>query len=160
MIKILFLASIAIVSGCSIVNETRVLQPMATTEDSAAARVLEVETTGNPNSYNFTVTVSSPDTGCDRYANWWEVITPSGELLYRRVLLHSHIDEQPFKRTGGVVAIQPQQQVIVRVHMSPDGYSPTAQQGTVKDGFSQVTLPSEFATALASVEPLPTSCAF
>ncbi len=88
------------------------------------------------------------------------MITPEGELIYRRVLLHSHVTEQPFRRTGGTVKIQPQQKVIVRVHMFPDGYSSIAQEGTVASGFSAVTLPSQFADSLATVEPLPQNCAF
>ena len=141
-------------------SESQSPQPKPVLATNNTAQVLKVEATGEANNYIFAVTVSSPDTGCDRYADWWEVITPSGELLYRRVLLHSHVNEQPFKRTGGVVKIQPQQKVIVRVHMSPDGYSLMAQQGTVKDGFKAITLPEDFATQLASVEPLPKSCAF
>lgn len=130
------------------------------TQNSSTAKVVQVQATGEANNYTFAVTVSSPDTGCDRYADWWEVITPEGELLYRRVLLHSHVDEQPFERTGSPVTIQPQQQVIVRVHMSPDGYSPLAQQGSVASGFTEVTLSEEFAANLESVEPLPQNCAF
>ncbi|MEM7556554.1 MAG: hypothetical protein AAF378_21130, partial [Cyanobacteria bacterium P01_A01_bin.84] len=103
---------------------------------------------------------SSPDTGCDRHADWWEVVTPEGELIYRRVLLHSHVDEQPFQRTGGSVAIQPQQEVIVRVHMSDDGYSTLAQQGTPASGFAATTLSPNFALDLATVEPLPQECTF
>ncbi len=159
MTKIL-LALVIILSGCSTMNESQVPQPKPVLATTNSASILKVETTGKPNNYTFAVTVSSPDTGCDRYADWWEVITPEGELLYRRVLLHSHVNEQPFTRKGGTVAIQPQQEVIVRVHMSPDGYSPNAQKGTVKDGFSEVTLPADFATSLANVEPLPTNCAF
>ncbi|WP_238569011.1 hypothetical protein [Xenococcus sp. PCC 7305] len=129
-------------------------------ENSIIAEVLKVEATGKANEYSFAVTVQSPDTGCDRYADWWEVITPEGELLYRRVLLHSHVTEQPFRRQGGTVKIQPQQKVIVRVHMFPDGYSAIAQAGTVESGFSPMSLPSSFADSLASVEPLPKNCAF
>ena len=124
------------------------------------AQVLKVEARGESNNYTFAVTVSSPDTGCSRYADWWEVITPAGELIYRRVLLHSHVNEQPFRRTGGVVKIQPQQEVIVRVHMNPDGYSPVAQQGTIELGFSAIALPKDFAVSLENVEPLPKNCAF
>lgn len=158
MTKILCLALVLICSGCSTMNESEIPQPVLATNNSAS--ISKVETTGEPNNYTFAVTVSSPDTGCDRYADWWEVITLEGELLYRRVLLHSHVDEQPFTRTGGTVAIRPQQKVIVRVHMNPDGYSPLALQGTVKDGFSKVILSNDFASSLASVEPLPTNCAF
>ncbi|MEL6581144.1 MAG: hypothetical protein AAFQ14_15470 [Cyanobacteria bacterium J06621_12] len=124
------------------------------------AKVLAVKARGSANNYTFAVTISSPDTGCDRYADWWEVVTPEGELLYRRVLLHSHVDEQPFTRTGGTVAVSPEQPVIVRVHMSDAGYSAIAQQGTVAAGFSEVQLPVDFALSLANVEPLPTDCAF
>ncbi|MEL6911850.1 MAG: hypothetical protein AAFO85_16860, partial [Cyanobacteria bacterium J06598_4] len=106
------------------------------------AKVVAVEATGTGNNYTFAVTISSPDTGCDRYANWWEVVTPEGELLYRRVLLHSHADEQPFTRNGGTVAVLPEQPIIVRVHMSDGGYSAIAQQGTVAAGFSEVQLPT------------------
>lgn len=163
LVKILFLALTIIPSGCLIMNESQVSQPKivsATTENSTIAQVLKVEPTGEPNNYTFAVTVTSPDTGCDRYADWWEVITPEGELVYRRVLLHSHVTEQPFRRTGRTVKIPPQQKVIVRVHMFPDGYSSMAQEGTVKSGFSAVTLPSKFADSLATVEPLPKNCAF
>lgn len=159
----IFLALVIILSGCSMSSESPIPQShtiLTTTENSKSAQVLKVEVTGAQNNYTFSVTVSSPDTGCDDYADWWEVITPKGELLYRRVLLHSHIDEQPFRRTGGIVSINPQQTVIVRVHMSSEGYSPIAQQGTVKDGFTTVNLPANFVASLASIEPLPKNCAF
>ncbi|MEO1005134.1 MAG: hypothetical protein AAFW67_04620 [Cyanobacteria bacterium J06638_38] len=88
------------------------------------------------------------------------MVTPEGDMIYRRVLLHSHVDEQPFQRTGGIVAIQPQQEVIVRVHMSHSGYSTLAQQGTVASGFAATTLSPDFAIDLENVEPLPEDCVF
>ncbi|MEM8722187.1 MAG: hypothetical protein AAGE84_23315 [Cyanobacteria bacterium P01_G01_bin.39] len=129
-------------------------------KENTKAQITNVNATGEPNNYTFAVTVSSPDTGCDRYANWWEVVTPEGELIYRRVLLHSHVNEQPFQRTGGVVAILPDQEVIVRVHMSDTGYSALAQQGTVASRFAATTLSPDFGTDLETVEPLPGDCAF
>ena len=132
----------------------------STTLSNKTAKILNVEATGQPNDYIFAVTISSPDTGCDRYADWWEVVTPQGELLYRRVLLHSHVKEQPFERQGGKVKIQPEQKVIVRMHMFPDGYSAMAHQGSVDSGFTPKTLPDDFAPSLAFQEPLPKSCAF
>ena len=113
-------------------------------QKSTIAEVTEVQITGTVNNYTFAVTVNSLDTGCDNYADWWEVVTPEGELIYRRVLLHSHVDEQPFQRTGGTVDIQSEQEVIVRVHMSPGGYSNYAQKGTVASGFNDVTLSRRF----------------
>lgn len=125
------------------------------------AKVVAVDVIpGADNGYTFGVTVVSPDTGCDQYANWWEVLNEDGELLYRRILAHSHVDEQPFRRTGGPVVIEPQQPVMIRVHMDPQGYSNQAQQGTAATGFEAVTLPEGFAADLATAEPQPQSCAF
>jgi len=64
--------------------------------DSNEAKIISVEVSGVPDNYTFNVGVSSPDTGCDQYADWWEVITEEGELIHRRILAHSHVTEQPF----------------------------------------------------------------
>jgi len=114
----------------------------------------------NDEGYTFTVTVQSPDTGCDQYANWWEVVSEEGDLLYRRILAHSHVDEQPFERSGGPVAIAPDQTVIVRAHMYPGGYGTQAMQGSSAQGFQATTLPEDFAVDLADVDPQPGDCAF
>ncbi|NJL97889.1 MAG: hypothetical protein HC924_03185 [Synechococcaceae cyanobacterium SM2_3_2] len=127
---------------------------------SPQAEVIAVEISGDPLAYQFAVTIESPDTGCDQYANWWEVLTPEGELLYRRILFHSHVDEQPFTRSGGAVALSPEQEVIVRAHLDPDGYGTQAMQGTVAEGFETVELPLDFAVDLASQDPVHPGCAF
>ena len=125
------------------------------------ARVLEVQASGRPGGYTFAVRVQSPDRGCDRYADWWEVVTPDGsELLYRRVLLHSHVDEQPFTRSGGPVLIDPETEVVVRVHVKPLGYAANALKGSVATGFVPVVLPRGFGVELAGSGPRPTSCWF
>ena len=126
----------------------------------AEASVIAVEASGNANNYMFSVTVRSDETGCDRYADWWEVITPEGELLYRRILAHSHVDEQPFTRSGGPVMVGVDDEVLVRSHVNPDGYSTQAMQGSVGEGFSPKILPEEFALDLAEAEPQPGNCAF
>lgn len=127
---------------------------------SSSAEILSVSATGSPGDYTFAVTVNSPDTGCDRYADWWEVLSEQGELLYRRVLLHSHANEQPFTRSGSPVAIQPTQVVIVRAHLHPNGYGTQAQRGTVAQGFNPVTLPKEFAAEVEKQNPQPPACNF
>lgn len=53
--------------------------------EEIAADILSVKIMGSQNSYQFQVEVSSPDTGCDQYADWWEVLSEDGQLLYRRV---------------------------------------------------------------------------
>ena len=134
--------------------------PSTPQSTSAYADVLSVNIAGNVGSYRFSVTIQSPDTGCDQYANWWEVISEEGELLHRRILLHSHVNEQPFSRSSGPVTVQADQALIVRAHMHPSGYGGQALKGTVAEGFSVVELADDFALALAQQEPLPTGCSF
>lgn len=143
-------------------------QPPAQTEAAAptddnnpASVVTAVEVpSGEPGDYTFAITIESPDTGCEQYANWWEVVTPEGNLIYRRILAHSHVDEQPFERSGSPVAVQPDQTVIVRAHMHSSGYGSQALQGSVENGFESVTLSPEFAADLATADPRPQDCAF
>ena len=123
---------------------------------TAEAKVLGVTTSGT----HFSVSIGSPDTGCNRYADWWEVISPDGRLIYRRILLHSHVSEQPFTRSGGPVNVAGNQPIIIRVHMHPDGYCPHAFSGSIEEGFSAIVLEPDFALQLANRPPLPTSCAF
>lgn len=128
-------------------------------KDSQAV-VLAVSFTGNEENYTFNVRLESPDTGCDQYADWWEVFDEEGALLYRRILAHSHVDEQPFSRSGGPVKIKDTDFVYVRGHMNNLGYGSLVFGGTVKDGFEAKELPIEFAADLAEAEPLPENCAF
>ena len=51
------------------------------------------------NAWRIDVTLSHPDTGWDHYANGWEVLAPDGTRLGLRVLVHPHVDEQPFTRS-------------------------------------------------------------
>jgi hypothetical protein len=128
--------------------------------DKPLADVISVETTGEPNQYSFSVGISSPDTGCEQYADWWEVITPQGELLYRRILLHSHVAEQPFVRSGGLVEIKQDTEVIIRAHMNPGGYGGKAFRGSVASGFIETDLADDFMVELEDQDPLPSGCNF
>lgn len=124
------------------------------------AMVTAVSSSGNINNYTFSVTISSPDTGCNQYADWWEVIDLDGNLLYRRILGHSHVNEQPFTRSGGTVPIQSTTEVYVRAHMNNIGYGSSALRGSVENGFQTINLDVDFASGLATEEPLPNGCAF
>lgn len=128
---------------------------------SQSARVMNVECVGQPNNYTLNVTIESPDTGCDQYANWWEVITPNGGLIYRRILGHSHVNEQPFTRSGGIVDVGPRDTIIVRAHMNNLGYGTQIFKGIVlNDGLALDSLSSDFAIELETTEPLPGDCPF
>ena len=132
-----------------------------TTDDPAV--VEEVKVSGDEGSYNFSVTLKSPDTGCDQYANWWEVISADGKtLIYRRILGHSHVNEQPFTRSGGPVSVPASTEVIVRAHMHPSGYGDglIAMKGSVTNGFSPYEVEEGFGADLENADPQPTGCAF
>jgi len=129
-------------------------------DDSISADVLSVKVTGEAGKYQFNVEVSSSDTGCDQYADWWEVLSEDRQLLYRRVLLHSHVDEQPFIRSGGPVPIDENTVVLVRAHMNTLGYGGQALKGNVASGFEPVDLEAGFAKEAESQPPLPEVCAF
>lgn len=127
---------------------------------AGVADIVSVTISGAPGAFYFDVGVRSKDTGCRQYADWWEVVSEDGRLLYRRVLLHSHVDEQPFVRGGGPVPIQPDTIVWIRAHMNPGGYGGVAFRGSLRAGFRAATLASDFAADLASASPLPDGCAF
>ena len=131
-----------------------------TTADGEAA-VTSVAVSGEAASgYTFSVAVESPDTGCTQYADWWEVVTEDGALLYRRILAHSHVKEQPFTRSGGPIVADADDVLVVRSHMNTTGYSPQVMQGTISAGFEPATLPADFATELSEAAPQPSGCAF
>lgn len=72
--------------------------------------------------WRFRVTVAHADEGWDHYADRWEVLAPDGTPLGTRVLLHPHVDEQPFIRSLDGVAIPPGvNEVTLRAHDSVHG---------------------------------------
>ncbi len=128
--------------------------------DPITADVLSVQISGTPGGYTLAVEIASPDKDCSQYADWWEVIDEEGQLLYRRVLAHSHTEEQPFTRTGGPVPVEPDTTIWVRAHMNPGGYGGAAMRGSVQAGFQPAELSPDFAADLAKLPPLPQDCAF
>ncbi len=124
------------------------------------ADVLRVDVEGEPGGYTFAVTVASADTGCDAYADWWEVLSADGALLYRRTLAHSHVNEQPFLRSGGPVAVEAEHEIIVRAHTSTTGYGGIVLRGSVADGFESDRVSADFAADVEHADPQPPPCAF
>jgi hypothetical protein len=141
-------------------KEERAMERAKSSGAAARADVVSVSVRGSARAYEFTVGIRSPDTGCAQYADWWEVVSEDGKLLYRRVLLHSHVDEQPFTRSGGPVPVEPDTVVWVRAHMNTAGYGGVAFKGSVKTGFARAEPPANFAAGLAKQAPLPDGCDF
>ena len=168
--------SVTTLAGVSVAREPRAEQPKVSALEGKMlasgkvkqeadsmplhANVTAVRASGQAGAYEFHVTLRSPDTGCQQYADWWEVVTEDGKLLYRRVLLHSHVNEQPFTRSGGPVPIQATTRVWVRAHMNTGGYGGAALQGSVQTGFAPAVPPADFAVNLATHAPLPAGCDF
>ena len=132
--------------------------PAASSGDHADA--IQISISGDPRSYRFSVTIRSPDTGCNQYADWWEVVSPGGQLIYRRVLLHSHVGEQPFTRSGGPVNVQPGETVIIRGHMNGTRYGGAGLKGSVSGGFTTTELRRDFGVELDQQDPLLSGCGF
>ena len=124
--------------------------------------ILDVSTSGSDGSYFFTVTFESADVDCTRYADWWEVLSEDGTLLYRRILMHPHtkkLSGNPVARSGGPVSISAMETVIVRGHMNDVGYSGTPMRGSIEGGF--VAFPKiapSFAINVETEEPQPGEC--
>ena len=76
-----------------------------------------------PGVYDFDVTVKSADRGWGYYADAFEVLSPDGTMLGRRVLMHPHETEQPFTRElHGVRIPAGVERVTVRARHKPKGY--------------------------------------
>jgi hypothetical protein len=158
MLGQILLPVIIFVSSLACQQETN-----STVTSSEPAIVQDIKVSGNENTYTFAVTLKSPDTGCEQYANWWEVISADGNtLIYRRILGHSHVDEQPFSRSGGKVAITANTEVVIRAHMHPTGYGEgiIAMKGTVATGFIATNVGADFGADLEGVSPQSNGCAF
>ena len=123
------------------------------------ADVTKVTVTGK-SAYRFNVTLESDETGCAQYADWWEVLDSKGALLYRRILFHSHPNDQPFTRSGGTVTLNPDEVVYIRGHMNKLGYVGNLFVGSVAKGFKKAEKVPVFPKSLESQKPLPDGCAF
>ena len=89
-----------------------------------AAVVGATATAQGDGKWRFDVTVAHDDTGWEDYAYAWEVLGPDGTLLGKRVLVHPHVNEQPFTRSLSGVAIPAGiTKVTIRAHDNVAGYS-------------------------------------
>ena len=135
------------------------------------ANVTAVAVTGTSGSFTFNVTIESADIDCSQYADWWEVLTNDGSLVYRRILEHSHTDANgssdtdapgnTFTRNGGPVPVSESDVVVVRAHMSVGGYNGAVMRGSVTDGFAQAPeIGGDFAAGVEHEDPQPNGCEF
>ncbi|MFP3915890.1 MAG: hypothetical protein ACLFWM_13510, partial [Actinomycetota bacterium] len=98
--------------------------PVASPPDDACAHVVdgEIERDGD-GTFTVSATVSSADTGPEKYADAWEIRDEEGEVLDVRELLHPHVDEQPFTRSlNGVEIPDHVDSVTLAAHDSVEGF--------------------------------------
>lgn len=69
------------------------------------ADVVVATATKSGNSWTISATVKHADEGWKHYANSFQVLTIKGTVLGTRVLIHPHVNEQPFTRSLGGVTI-------------------------------------------------------
>jgi len=148
---------IILLSGMFLMGQETWPPPQGTLAD-----VQNVSVSGAEGAYTFTVTVSSPDTGCGQYyqyCDWFEVLTTEGELLFRRIIVHSHVSPpfaNPFTRDLGPIPVQFDQTVIVRAHLSNVGYGGAAMRGSVESGFEPAPdITEDFAPEVETQDPRP-----
>ena len=124
------------------------------------ANILSAESSGVEGNYHLNVEILSSDIGCEDDANWWEILTEEGALLYRKILLHSHENEQPFKRSGGPIFASANETLWIRAHMKRSGYGGVALRGSFRSGFAPAIPPDDLAPGLEQLppQPLPEDC--
>jgi len=106
-------ALVVALTSCARTGTAPALEPTSsppspsTTVDTGkgCADVVDVAVTPGSSGYRFDVTISSADTGWDKYADRWDVVGPDGTIYGTRVLAHPHVDEQPFTRSQSGITV-------------------------------------------------------
>ena len=98
--------------------------PLTADEVYILAAVLEQQSKAQGNTqWSASVTLEHNDSGWDHYADEWRVVDGSGQVLGSRVLLHPHIDEQPFTRSANNIAIPNGTSIVyIEAHDTIDGW--------------------------------------
>ena len=108
-----------------------ILLPLSALAQNGDADVIAVQAIDHgTQGWTFHVTVSHPDTGWEDYCDGWDVVGPDGEVIkvndndrFTRLLLHPHVEEQPFTRSQGRLQIPESiTTVSVRAHDIVDGF--------------------------------------
>ncbi|MBO6827561.1 MAG: hypothetical protein JJ879_15265 [Sneathiella sp.] len=87
------------------------------------ADVLDVKISkSSTDMYRVSVTVKHADEGWDHYADKWDVLDEAGNILGTRVLMHPHVDEQPFTRSLTLSIPMNVKNVTIRAHDKVHGY--------------------------------------
>ncbi len=98
----------------------------ATATLASDVEIVNVQAHISGGAWRFDVTLRHADSGWEHYADGWEVLGPDGSSLGMRVLVHPHVNEQPFTRAlGGVVIPDGTTEVTIRARDNVDGWTDT-----------------------------------
>lgn len=92
-----------------------ILLPITVFSGEADVINAKVEHTGG-HFYRFTVTVKHDDEGWQHFAKAWEVLDKNNNILGVRVLMHPHVNEQPFTRSETISIPENVNQVTIRAY--------------------------------------------
>ncbi len=82
--------------------------------------------------WQFDVTIAHGDTGWEDYADGWRVELADGTILGTRVLVHPHVEEQPFTRSLREVVIpEGVSEVHIRAATNVTGWATTRRALTL-----------------------------
>lgn len=109
-------------AGLLVLPTLGVMPPAPSVAGEADVTSVDVRASGQT-TFRFSVGVRHDDTGWDHYADRWDILAPDGTVLGSRVLMHPHVDEQPFVRSlSGVRIPSSVTEVTVRAHDTVHGY--------------------------------------
>lgn len=84
--------------------------------------------------FRVNVTLLHEDAGWDHYADRWDVLDESGEVLGSRVLTHPHDNEQPFTRSLTLTIPASVSTITIRANDSVHGLGETTLSKPVPRG--------------------------
>jgi hypothetical protein len=115
----------------------------ASTVSADEVQIVKVKTDCSAMVCNFMVTVKHRDENWEHYADEWRIKLPDGTVIGSRVLLHPHVNEQPFTRSlSGVKIPEGVSQVEICGHDTLHGWSDKCQAVQVEAaGLSGETTP-------------------
>lgn len=97
--------------------------PNAAIADDVQILAADFKSSGN-NNWTVSVTLKHKDTGWDHYADNWRIVDNDGRVLGNRILMHPHVNEQPFTRSlGNVVIPENITKVYVEAHDKMHGWT-------------------------------------
>ena len=135
--------------------------------DASAAEQSSSSSDEHSATWTFSATIASADTGWEKYANLWIVkvsekanSTTAETVLGERVLLHPHVDEQPFTRSlSGVVVPLHVNVVVIAAQDSVKGFCGAEFSLVLRQEESSsttvTTVPSSIPNAPTTLGPTP-----